>query len=198
MATRQSRLVLLTAIGALAIFGALKIKAPAIPMEGYGFATPRAHQLTGSPLPDFAMRELKPRQSTRRSAVVFEAESRTRSTFHGKVLVMNFWATWCDPCKAEEPVLSDLARKYTKRGVQFLSIVHNDAPGNVVQHLAAGADIPFPILIGGSNPINDHLKIRGIPQTFIVSADGIIRTWFRGPVEDVSLAAAIDSALTVD
>jgi thiol-disulfide isomerase/thioredoxin len=198
MATRQSRLVFLTVIGALAIFSALKVKAPTIPMEGYGFATPRAHQLTGSPLPDFAMRELNSRTSTRRSAVVFEPESRTRSTFNGKALVINFWATWCIPCKAEEPVLSDLAGRYMKRGVRFISIVHNDSPENVVQHLVAGADIPFPILIGGPNPINDQLQIRGIPQTFIVSADGIVRTWFRGPVGDVSLAAAIDSALTVN
>ena len=198
MATRPGRPVLIAAIGALAIFGALKIKAPTLPLEGYAFATPRPHQLTGSPLPDFAMRELKSRTSARARVVAFEPASRTRSTFHGKVLVINFWATWCRPCKAEEPVLAGLARKYTRRGVQFLSVIHNDSPENVVQHLVAGADIPFPILIGGPNPLNGHLNIRGIPQTFIVSADGIVGTWFRGPVGDVSLAAAIDSALAVN
>lgn len=195
MATRKDRLLVLTALGAVAIYGALRIKTPTIPMQTYALATAGAHRLTGARLPDFSMHELKTKTSVRRKVAVFEAEARTLATFHGNVLVINFWATWCAPCKAEEPVLSELARKYKRRGVQFLSIVHKDSPDNVVKHLSAGADIPFPVLIGGPEPANDLLDVRGIPQTFIVSADGIVRTWFRGPVDDRSLAAAIASAL---
>jgi len=98
------------------------------------------------------------------------------STFKGKLLVVNFWATWCAPCRVEIPGFIDLYRRYRSRGVEMIGIAA-DEPPDVVRPYAREMKISYPVLIGRER--NDVLDafggpLLGMPTTVIVNRDGTL------------------------
>jgi thiol-disulfide isomerase/thioredoxin len=94
------------------------------------------------------------------------------STFKGKVVLLNFWATWCGPCKAEIPGFVELQAKYKdKLTVVGLSV---DDPADKARAFATEYKINYPILLGdGNEAVQDSYgPIWGIPASFIISKDG--------------------------
>jgi peroxiredoxin len=97
----------------------------------------------------------------------------------GKIIVINFWASWCGPCREEMPVLQKFYDKYQDLGVSVWGI-------NVEQENQAGRDfladlnLSFPILFDASNTISLMYQVAAMPTTIIIDRDGLIRYAFQG------------------
>jgi cytochrome c biogenesis protein CcmG/thiol:disulfide interchange protein DsbE len=116
------------------------------------------------------------------------------STFHGDVLVLNFWASWCGPCRLEAPGLRWVAEHYASRGVRFLGVDErdNDAAGRT---FAREFQIPYPSASDPSGSLADDYGLFGLPMTFVIDARGIIRYRFVGYVNRDVLQATVDRVL---
>ncbi|MES9844668.1 MAG: TlpA disulfide reductase family protein [Candidatus Sedimenticola sp. PURPLELP] len=106
-----------------------------------------------------------------------EGNIRQQSEWQGKVLVVNFWATWCPPCRKEMPLFVDMQNKYAAKGLQFIGIAI-DNPG-LVQDFYDVYGINFPVLIGGADAIqlSNRLgnRFESLPFTAIFDRDGTTR-----------------------
>jgi thiol-disulfide isomerase/thioredoxin len=103
-------------------------------------------------------------------------KARSLGDFRGKVLVLNFWATWCAPCRAEMPALSRLQTEWAGRNVQFVGLADDD-PARV-RNFAGELSIAYPLLVGGPE-VDDFSQRLGnrdrvLPYTVIVDAQGRI------------------------
>ena len=114
--------------------------------------------------------------------------------FRGQVAVVNFWASWCAPCRQEHPALQAAWRRYRDQGVVVLGIDYQDSP--------AGARA-FRSELGGSWPVASDpgsrtalaYGVRGVPETFVVSPAGRVAAWHAGPVSYGMLTTQIDRLL---
>ena len=95
--------------------------------------------------------------------------------FKGKPLVINFWATWCGPCKLEVPFFVDLAQKYKAQGLTIVGISTDDTPEDI-RAFATEYKINYPLLVGnGREDVQDAFgPLWGIPVSVIVGRDGKI------------------------
>lgn len=100
----------------------------------------------------------------------------TLADWHGKVLLVNFWATWCPPCREEMPLLVKLQAKYAARGLQVIGIATDETDQNGVRAFTKHMLVNYPILLG-----NDQVgqmvaglggNLIGLPYTLLVNRDG--------------------------
>jgi peroxiredoxin len=99
------------------------------------------------------------------------------SDFHGHPVVINFWATWCEPCKTEMPWFAELQRHYAAQGLQILGVdMHDDAGADDVAAFARERGIDYTILVGSKNQQDtiaiDYGVTEFLPQTVFIAADG--------------------------
>jgi len=117
----------------------------------------------------------------------------------GKVLVLNFWATWCPPCKKEIPAFLELEEQYAAKGLQFVGIALDD-PG-IVQDFVDTMGVDYPILVGDADAtkVSDAYgnRLGALPYTVVVARDGRIAKTFRGEVTKKALEKVIQSQLTL-
>ncbi len=104
------------------------------------------------------------------------------SDLRGKVVFLNFWATWCPACKSEMPSKEALHEKMKGRPFQMLGILFRDDPGSLAAYLKTRR-VSFPTLIGPWKETAKLYGIIGIPQTFIIDKEGILRERIVGPRE---------------
>jgi peroxiredoxin len=96
----------------------------------------------------------------------------TLKDLRGKVVMVNFWATWCPPCRKEMPDLETLYNRFGSQGLIILGISDEDAP--TVTPFVAKQGTTYPILLDPGRKVNDLFQIDGIPKTFIYGRDGKI------------------------
>ena len=94
----------------------------------------------------------------------------TLKDLRGKVVLVNFWATWCPPCRKELPDLQTLSTRFKDRGLVILAISDED-PDKVKPFIAA-RDIRFPILLDPGRKVNELFQIEGIPKSFVYDRGG--------------------------
>jgi thiol-disulfide isomerase/thioredoxin len=94
----------------------------------------------------------------------------TLSELRGKIVLVNFWATWCPPCRAEMPNLDALYTQYANQGLVILSIT--DENPSKVNSFLQGKDYHPPVLIDSDRVVNNEFHVDGIPQTFVFDRDG--------------------------
>jgi cytochrome c biogenesis protein CcmG/thiol:disulfide interchange protein DsbE len=138
--------------------------------------------LKGKPAPAFTLRRLDT------GAPITLAELK------GKPVVLNFWASWCAPCKVEHPVLAWGARRFAGEA-QFYGIVFEDTEENA-RTFAAPVDPAFPQLLDERSRMAVDYGVSGVPETYFIDAAGIIRDKFVGPIDARSLAQRIASLNT--
>jgi peroxiredoxin len=109
-----------------------------------------------------------------------EGGSLSLSEFKGKVIILNFWATWCPPCRAEIPDFIELSNKYNKKGLVVIGVSLDKSGVNTVKQFMDSQKINYPIIMGNSKVTRDYGGIRGIPTTFIIDRKGNLRKKFQG------------------
>lgn len=123
-----------------------------------------------------------------------QGENFNLSEQRGQIIVINFWASWCGPCRKEMPMLESLHNKYNNLGVSVWGI-------NVEQENQAGKDfladlnLSFPIFFDSSNKIAANYQVEAMPTTVIIDRNGQVRHVFRGYKDgyDKKYAKAIKS-----
>jgi peroxiredoxin len=99
-------------------------------------------------------------------------KSWTLKGLKGKVVLLNFWATWCPPCRKEMPDLEALSRRFGPQGLVILGI--DDEEAEKVKPFIAQQKITYPVLLDPGRKVNTLFGIEGIPKTFVYDRDGKI------------------------
>jgi thiol-disulfide isomerase/thioredoxin len=109
---------------------------------------------------------------------------RNLSEWHGKALVLNFWATWCTPCREEIPAFVELQEQYQNDGVQFIGIALQEA--EEIRDFLKEFNVNYPSLVGASDVIKIAKQlgndIGALPYTVFIDQNGIISFTHRGPL----------------
>ena len=102
-------------------------------------------------------------------------------SFHGKPLMINFFASWCDPCREEMPLINELAGKADKGSYAVLGIAVEDTRAAIMQY-AQEAKLVFPIALDLNSTVKRAYRIFGPPATFFIDSQGTIRDIVIGPI----------------
>jgi cytochrome c biogenesis protein CcmG/thiol:disulfide interchange protein DsbE len=163
----------------------LGIAVPIIMLLGYGLSRdPRAidSPLPGRAAPEFELAQLE------------AADSISLSSLRGSVVVVNFWASWCIPCRDEHPVLLDATRKYEPQGVKFIGIAYNDKPEDSKRWLNELGKAYPSLLDPGARTAIDY-GVTGVPETFILDKQGVVAFKKFGPITVAEISQKLDSLL---
>ena len=146
----------------------------------FGIALVRQQQgqPTAGPAPDFVLK-------------TFNGNEFRLSEQRGKVVVINFWASWCGPCRNEAPILEDLWQQYQDQNVVFLGITFADDPKDSLKFMAEFGTT-FPNAEDGKSEVSKALyRIEGVPETFVIDKQGNIRRFFYSVTTDPTPAPGV-------
>jgi len=176
--------------GALALLAVLAFVAAtrpsAMPRTSTAAPTPVAatNYQSGDTAPDFSLRTL-------------DGGSVHLSDYRGQVVLLNFWAKWCAPCRVEMPWLVEFDRQYRAQGLQIVG-VNLDDTGTSYDSIAAFArerGVTYPILLGNSTVADAYGGVRFMPETFFIAPDGKILSSSYGITTREEFQKNIDDAL---
>ncbi len=136
------------------------------------------------------------RMKARRSliALALTSISLSLSSFRGKIVVLNFFASWCGPCRLEAPGLRKVSKDYSDRGVQLLGVDFRDSDA-AGQAFMDGFGLEYPAASDPAGSLADDFDLLGLPTTFVIDAGGVIQYRFVGHVQEQSLRDALDALL---
>jgi thiol-disulfide isomerase/thioredoxin len=120
-----------------------------------------AADIVGQPAPDFALRSMK--------------GPPVRLSEHlGEVVVINFWATWCGPCRQEMPLLDELYGKYQRAGLVLLSVNIDEAAEPAIE-MAQTLKVSYPVLFDAHKDVSRAYDVGAMPVTVLVDRAGVVR-----------------------
>jgi peroxiredoxin len=122
--------------------------------------------LIGGPAPEVALTDLQGREVH-------------LSDFRGKVVLLNFWATWCKPCKEEMPAMQASYDKLRDKGFVVLAINELEDTERVAEHIRTHRHT-FPVVMDHKNKVANHYGVVGLPASFLVDPQGIVRERIAG------------------
>lgn len=107
---------------------------------------------------------------------------KTLADYRGKVVLLNFWATWCPPCQREMPSLERLRTRMAGRPLEIVAVSSAEAPDDVKAFLAK-MKLGFPVLLDPDGSNTQRWSVFALPTTFVLDADGRVRHVLSGPAE---------------
>jgi len=132
--------------------------------------------------PDFTLKDLN-------------GKSVTLSDHKGKVVIIDFWATWCPPCRKGIPELVEMQQTYGSDKLVILGISVDQAEAGVVKDFASSYKINYPVLFYTPEVVAAYGGIEAIPTTFIVDKEGKVRQWVQGYQPKMFFTRIVDSLL---
>jgi peroxiredoxin len=101
-----------------------------------------------------------------------QGKSWTLKDLRGKVVLLNFWATWCPPCRKEMPDLEALYLKFKDKDQGFVVLAISDEDAAKVNHFLAERNITYPVLLDPGRKVNEQFQVEGIPKSFVYDRSG--------------------------
>jgi cytochrome c biogenesis protein CcmG/thiol:disulfide interchange protein DsbE len=151
------------------------------PGDGGDSAVVGGHPLAGKTAPEIDL-------------VSLDGERVTLSSLRGRPVLINFWATWCPPCREEFPLMVQAYADHDDDGLEILGILHDDAAEGASAFVAdQGAAWPM-LLDPDDTAWSDYLGV-GLPTSFFVDADGVVQAFSLGPFNEAGLAAQLATIL---
>ncbi len=137
-----------------------------------------------SPAPDFTLESL-------------DGKSVHLSDLRGKAVLLNFWATWCGPCKIETPWLVELQNQYGSQGLQVIGVAMDDSGKDEIAKFAKDMGVNYPVLLGKEAVGDEYGGVPALPESFFIGRDGkivdkIIGLKGKGEIED-SIKKALET-----
>jgi thiol-disulfide isomerase/thioredoxin len=137
-----------------------------------------------APAPDFTLESL-------------DGKSLRLSDLRGKAVLLNFWATWCGPCRIETPWLVELQKQYGSQGLQVIGVAMDDSGKEDIAKFAKDMGVNYPVLLGKEAVGDAYGGVPALPESFFIGRDGkivdkIIGLKGRGEIED-SIKRALDT-----
>lgn len=129
------------------------------------------------------------------TAVTLEGDTLASTELEGQVVVVNFWATWCLPCKLEMPSLQKLHDRRAGEGVVVLGLATDVGPARPIHAFLAERDITYPVARATSAQRRAFGGISGIPTTFLIDRNGVVRHRVVGYFAPPALNAAVSRLL---
>jgi cytochrome c biogenesis protein CcmG/thiol:disulfide interchange protein DsbE len=137
----------------------------------------------GLPAPEFELKDL-------------EGKSVRLSDFHGKVVLLNFWATWCPPCKEEMPWFVDLQQRYGPQGLQVIGVALDDADQKTIASFARKLGVNYPVLLGKEGVAQAYGNVQFLPDSFYIGRDGRVLKHVQGLIDRKSIEEQVKAAIT--
>ena len=117
-------------------------------------------------------------------------EERSLADFRGQVVVLNYWASWCEPCERESPLLERWHRRISKHNATVLGIDALDVTSDA-QAFIDRYDLTYPQLRDKDGSTQDDLGITGFPETFVIDREGRIAVAHKGEIDDEFMRANV-------
>ena len=124
-----------------------------------------ASPVEGKPAPDFSLKDLN-------------GETHSLSDYKGKFIALDFWASWCNPCKMELPILQKLAQKYASQDLALLTINNEDE--KKVRNFLKTLNLDIPVLMDSTSETGRKYRVTMIPQLVLIDKNGVIRKLLTG------------------
>jgi thiol-disulfide isomerase/thioredoxin len=118
------------------------------------------------------------------------------SDYKGRPVLINFWASWCTPCRSEMPDIVAAYRAHQDTGLEVLAINLTDQEGmKDVRKFAAEFQMPFPVLLDEKGRVRRLYALVGVPTSVFVGSDGVVRLVNPGPITDEALERGLAEIL---
>ena len=140
--------------------------------------------MQGQPAPDFSLASL-------------DGKTLKLSDYKGKAVLLNFWATWCEPCKIEMPWFVQLQQQYGPQGLQVLGVAMDDTDPQDIKQFAQKMGVNYPIVVGKETVGDQYGGIPYLPSTFYINRDGKVVDRVFGLVSRSEIEDNIKKALSV-
>ncbi|MEK7784884.1 MAG: redoxin domain-containing protein [Chloroflexota bacterium] len=162
------------AIGAIVFIGLPTVGSAGSAAANVGGGTPAPAPIVGSPAPDFTLKNIKDK-------------SITLSDLKGKPVLINFWATWCGPCRIEMPAIEAAYQAHKSEGFTVLAVDADEPKADVVE-FADALNLTFEFLLDPGLAVNDLYRIRAYPSSFFIGRDGVVAAYQIGTMTESQLA----------
>ena len=147
----------------------------------YGLLSgPGSAYLNEGPAPDFSLQ-------------LFDGRQLSLASLRDQVVVVNFWGSWCEPCREEAPILEKVWQEYQSQGVTFVGVAYKDTEGKARAFLEEFG-ITYPNALDPGNRVARAYRVQGVPETFFIK-DGEIASLYIGPLTEDQLVIRIERLL---